>query len=49
MFYWLDLINLKPIYKDLSFKRVSRKVYAGLIAKVIVILDINRIWKTNAR
>ena len=49
MFYWPDLANLKPIYEDLSFKRVSRKVCVSLVAKVMAVLNINRIREIDAR
>ena len=49
MFYWPDLTNFKPIYKDLSLKWVSKKVYTSLAAKVIIVLDINQIRETDTR
>jgi hypothetical protein len=49
MFYWPDLINLKPIYKNLSFKWVLRKVHTSFMAKVVAVLDINKIKEIDAR
>jgi hypothetical protein len=37
------------MYKDSSLKQVVRKVYTSLIAKVVTVLDINRIRETDTR
>ena len=49
MFYWPNLSNFKPIYKDLSLKRVAGKVCTSLTAKVVTVLDVDRIGETDAR
>jgi hypothetical protein len=49
IFYWLNLSNLEPMYEDLSLKWVVGKVCASLIAKVVMVLDVDWIGETDVR